>query len=139
MSILLFTSPLQPCRISHKHPEHSCSFFPLGLCPSCSLCLECPYALSKSSLSGRFFPLQEAAETSHLGSLAPVMQCFTVSYSQINFWHLLYCEIYVSVSPFDSRTQRAKICSCSSLDLSTLHRQTVNFQSLFYIELKCPC
>lgn len=96
---------------SHVGPAPRDNFYPLippGPWLFYFTCLECP---SRSCPPGRFFPLQETVETSHLGSLVrTIVPCLSLSgpRSQVNCWHLLYCGIYVSLSLLDSRLPEGK-------------------------------
>lgn len=47
-------------------------------------------------------PLPEEVEASHLGSLTRTL-CLAGPCLRVNFWKLLHCGMYVSVSPFDFR------------------------------------
>lgn len=62
------------------------------------------HALPGSTLPGKLPPPSRGSGSVLSGSLTRI----TRPCSWVNFWYLLYCEIYVSASPFHSRLPEGK-------------------------------
>lgn len=114
----VYSSYVEPALGDTFHP-----LIPAGFWLCCFTCLECP---SRSCPPSRLFPLQETVETSQLGSLVRITVPCCASLGPIpRLIAGIYCTVgFMCVSlHLTPDSQRAKICSCSSL-YSALYRQS---------------